>query len=65
MLGLTHATGMTLAPNERWNFGANTDIGTLTDIADRCRDRAQGWRSPHGIRLRRSSVLERDRVPAR
>jgi flagellar motor protein MotB len=29
--GLTHATGMTLAPNERWNFGANTDIGTLTD----------------------------------
>ena len=31
MSGLTHATGMTLAPNERWNFGANTDIGTLTD----------------------------------
>lgn len=29
--GLTHATGMSLAPNERWNFGANTDIGTLTD----------------------------------
>jgi hypothetical protein len=22
---------MTLAPNERWNFGANTDIGTLSD----------------------------------
>src|SRR4029079_1349946 len=31
MSGLTHATGMTLAPNERWNFGANTDIGTITD----------------------------------
>lgn len=31
MSGLTHATGMTLAPNERWNLGANTDIGTLTD----------------------------------
>src|SRR5690606_11906109 len=29
--GLTHSTGMTLAPNDRWNFGANTDIGTLTD----------------------------------
>ena len=29
--GLTHATGMTLAPNDRWNFGANTEIGTLTD----------------------------------
>ena len=31
MSGLTHATGMTLAPNDRWNFGANTDIGTLSD----------------------------------
>ncbi|MDY6945257.1 MAG: OmpA family protein [Pseudomonadota bacterium] len=31
MSGLTHATGMTLAPNERWNFGANTDIGKLSD----------------------------------
>lgn len=31
MSGLTHATGMTLAPNDRWNFGANTDIGKLTD----------------------------------
>lgn len=29
--GLTHSTGMTLAPNERWNFGTNTDIGTLID----------------------------------
>lgn len=29
--GLTHATGVTLAPNNRWNFGANTEIGTLTD----------------------------------
>jgi flagellar motor protein MotB len=29
--GLTHATGMNLAPNDRWNFGANTEIGTLTD----------------------------------
>ncbi|HEY0684831.1 MAG TPA: OmpA family protein [Steroidobacter sp.] len=29
--GLTHSTGMTLAPNDRWNFGTNTDIGTLVD----------------------------------
>jgi flagellar motor protein MotB len=29
--GLTHATGMSLAPNDRWNFGANTDIGSLVD----------------------------------
>lgn len=29
--GLTHATGMSLAPNDRWNFSANTDIGSLVD----------------------------------
>lgn len=29
--GLTHATGMSLSAHDRWNFGANTDIGTLTD----------------------------------
>ncbi|MBB6092374.1 flagellar motor protein MotB [Povalibacter uvarum] len=29
--GLTHATGMSLAPNDRWNLSANTDIGSLVD----------------------------------
>lgn len=29
--GLTHATGVDLAPNERWNFGASLDVGTLND----------------------------------
>jgi len=29
--GLTHATGTSLVPNDRWNFGANTDIGSLVD----------------------------------
>jgi flagellar motor protein MotB len=29
--GLTHATGTSLAPNDRWNFSANTDIGSLID----------------------------------
>jgi flagellar motor protein MotB len=29
--GLTHATGMSLTANDRWNLGANTDVGTLTD----------------------------------
>ncbi len=29
--GLTHATGMSLTANERWNLGANTDVGTLRD----------------------------------
>ena len=29
--GLTHATGVNLALAERWNLGANVDIGTLED----------------------------------
>jgi hypothetical protein len=32
MTGLTHATGINFAPDTRWNFGFNTDIGTLQDI---------------------------------
>jgi hypothetical protein len=32
MTGLTHATGINFAPNSRWNFGFNTDIGTLQNI---------------------------------
>jgi flagellar motor protein MotB len=31
MTGLTHATGITFAPTEKWNLGINTDIGTLQD----------------------------------
>jgi lipopolysaccharide assembly outer membrane protein LptD (OstA) len=31
MTGLTHATGITFAPAEKWNLGLNTDIGTLQD----------------------------------
>ena len=29
--GLTHAMGVDLAPNERWNFGASLEVGTLED----------------------------------
>ena len=29
--GLTHATGISLSPTNRWSFGASSDIGTLTD----------------------------------
>ena len=29
--GLTHATGVTFTPFERWNFGASSDIGNLED----------------------------------
>jgi hypothetical protein len=30
--GLTHATGVNLAPNERLNLAASTDFGTLRDM---------------------------------
>jgi len=30
-VGLTHATGINFAPNERWTLGLSTDIGTLQD----------------------------------
>jgi len=29
--GLTHATGVTLTPDDRWNFGVNAEVGTLVD----------------------------------
>jgi hypothetical protein len=29
--GLTHATGVSLAPGERWTLGMNADVGTLRD----------------------------------
>jgi flagellar motor protein MotB len=29
--GLTHATGISFAPDEKWSLGFNTDIGTLQD----------------------------------
>ena len=31
MTGLTHATGISFTPTEKWNLGINTDIGTLQD----------------------------------
>ena len=32
MTGLTHATGISFAPTQKWNIGINTDIGTLRDF---------------------------------
>jgi lipopolysaccharide assembly outer membrane protein LptD (OstA) len=32
MTGLTHATGVSLAPTQRWNLGLNTDIGALQNM---------------------------------
>ena len=31
MSGLTHSTGVSLTPGDRWSIGLNTDIGTLRD----------------------------------
>ena len=31
MTGLTHATGISYAPTQKWSLGINTDIGTLQD----------------------------------
>jgi flagellar motor protein MotB len=31
MTGLTHATGINFAPTDAWQFGINSDIGTLVD----------------------------------
>jgi hypothetical protein len=32
MTGLMHAAGLTFAPSEGFNFGMNTDLGTLSDV---------------------------------
>jgi flagellar motor protein MotB len=45
--GLTHATGVTLRPDDRWNFGANAEVGTLVDS----QTDAQTKRRAGGIRV--------------
>jgi hypothetical protein len=45
--GLTHATGVTLTPDDRWNFGANAEVGTLVDS----QTDAQTKRKAGGIRV--------------
>jgi hypothetical protein len=45
--GLTHATGFSLVANERWNFGANADFGTLQDV----QTGAETDRKSGGIRI--------------
>jgi len=45
--GLTHATGVTLRPDDRWNLGANAEVGTLVDS----QTDAQTKRKAGGIRV--------------
>ena len=47
MTGLTHATGISLAPTERLNLGVNTDIGTLQDM----RTGAETTRQAVGVQI--------------
>ncbi len=47
MTGLTHATGVNLVANERWNFGASAEYGTLIDALTS----AETDRRAAGVRL--------------
>jgi lipopolysaccharide assembly outer membrane protein LptD (OstA) len=51
MSGLTHATGVNLSANDRWNFGANMEIGTLLDsfTGAETKRRAGGVRIGYGF----------------
>jgi flagellar motor protein MotB len=59
--GLTHATGVDLAPSDRWNYGAHVDFGTLKDpdTAARTDRQAMGLRVGYGhAALSFASALE-------
>jgi hypothetical protein len=61
LTGLTHATGIHLVAEERWNFGANAELGTLRDSqtgaeTDR---KAAGIRMGYGLdTMQFSSAIE-------
>jgi flagellar motor protein MotB len=48
--GLTHSTGVNFAPDDRWNFGANAEVGRLIDSQTdaETRRRAAGVRVGYG-----------------
>jgi len=48
--GLTHATGVTLRPDDRWNFGVNAEFGTLVDSQTdaQTKRKAGGFRVGYG-----------------
>jgi flagellar motor protein MotB len=59
--GLTHSTGITLAPTERMNLAASTDVGTLRDAVTGAETdrRAAGFRVGYGFSaLQLSSGVE-------
>ena len=61
LTGLTHATGISMAPTERWNMSVTSDIGTLTNLKSGAEtDRvAGGFRIGYGFEgLQLSSGIE-------
>jgi flagellar motor protein MotB len=61
LTGLTHAAGVNLVAGERWNFGANADVGTLRDsLSGAATDRkATGVRLGYGAdALQLSTAVE-------
>jgi len=59
--GLTHTTGVSLTPFERWTFGASSDIGTLRDrqTGAETKRRAGGIRMGYGFdTMQLSSAVE-------
>lgn len=59
--GLTHATGIDIAPNDRWNYGASLDFGTLRDRQTGAEQerRAIGAKVGYGYKtVQMASVLE-------
>jgi hypothetical protein len=61
LTGLTHAAGIHLVARERWNLGANAEVGTLRDrhTAAETDRRAAGVRLGYGVdRVQFSSAIE-------
>jgi len=59
--GLTHATGVTLTPDDRWNLGANAEVGTLfnSQTDAETKRKAGGVRVGYGHdRIQASSGIE-------
>jgi predicted porin len=59
--GLTHSTGVDLAPNDRWNFGTHFDAGTLHDpnTGAAIERRGMGLRVGYGFEtIKLSSAVE-------
>ena len=63
--GLTHATGVTLTPDERWNFGVNARGRHARRQSDRRPDEAEGGRLPRRLQPRQDPGLERSRISGR